>query len=367
MTIAVSVLLLLAVQSDCAKILGIFHVPSISHQVVFQPIWRELSLRGHEVTVLTPNPLNDPALTNLTEIDLGFLYGELKQIEKKMSGGMDHWVWNQNIDMYAKSSTEVLFAHHEVQRLIRDESREFDVVLVESHFPAPAIFSFVHECPLVGIASLALQNPFYELVGAPVHPVLYPDFSTNFGEELTFFEKVEAVLFYWYHRYKFYYDTLPALNRVVKKHFGGDVPNVEEIVSKNMSMVLLNTNPILNKPRPFGPNVIEMGGRMHLKPKKPLPQVCTHHKNFFTINCEIVGASRIFRQFNRRCDILQFGLECKVCLFKTSENSSDNRSVFRITLQNPMEIRNRQLGRPAEKREDKQMVAAARCSQTQKY
>ena len=59
----------------CARILGVVPIPSYSHQIVYRPIWRELSLRGHQVVVMTTDPMKDPALTNLTEIDWHFAYG----------------------------------------------------------------------------------------------------------------------------------------------------------------------------------------------------------------------------------------------------------------------------------------------------
>lgn len=266
-------LLLIAVNSDCAKILGIFNVPSVSHQVVFQPIWKELSLRGHEVTIMSPNIINDPSLTNLTEIDLKFLYKYIGELDKKMVEGMDHWYWTRSLDQFARSTTEGLFAHKEVQKLIKDNSKHYDIVLIEAILPSPAVFSVRFNCPLVGIASLSIPNPLHEIAGTPVHPLLYPDLSTNFGENITFFEKVDAILFYWYQRYKYFYEILPNMDKAIKKYFGSNTPDLRQIISKNMSMILLNTHPLIHKPRPYGPNVIEMGGRMHLKPRKPLPLV----------------------------------------------------------------------------------------------
>jgi glucuronosyltransferase len=40
-----------------ARILGIFPTPSISHQLPFQTIMKALALRGHEITVISPDPL----------------------------------------------------------------------------------------------------------------------------------------------------------------------------------------------------------------------------------------------------------------------------------------------------------------------
>lgn len=85
-------LLLLAPQIQSARILGVFTVASISHQTVFQPIWKELSLRGHNVTVVTPNPLRDPSLINLIEIDVSSQYKNMEEFKRTLSKSrMDHW------------------------------------------------------------------------------------------------------------------------------------------------------------------------------------------------------------------------------------------------------------------------------------
>ncbi|XP_052757024.1 UDP-glucosyltransferase 2-like [Galleria mellonella] len=55
-----------------AKILAVYPTQSISHQVVFRPLVRELAPRGHEVVVITPAlacPVGE-GLENLTEIDI---------------------------------------------------------------------------------------------------------------------------------------------------------------------------------------------------------------------------------------------------------------------------------------------------------
>lgn len=46
--------------SESARILCVFQMPAVSHHQVFQPIWKELSVRGHEVVVVTPLPLKEP-------------------------------------------------------------------------------------------------------------------------------------------------------------------------------------------------------------------------------------------------------------------------------------------------------------------
>lgn len=68
-----------------ARILGFFTVPSISHQQSFQSICKALALKGHEVTFITTDSLNDRSIGNLTEIDISQLYDILKTIDFRSS------------------------------------------------------------------------------------------------------------------------------------------------------------------------------------------------------------------------------------------------------------------------------------------
>lgn len=119
---------------------------SVSHQIVYRPIWRELSLRGHEVTVLTPNPLNDPTLTNLTEIDLGFLYEYFGNLSSDFSLTLNHWqlmkMWPDNL----YQMTELMYGDPEVLALMNDTSKKFDVMIGEYLFPPVLAFAARFNC-----------------------------------------------------------------------------------------------------------------------------------------------------------------------------------------------------------------------------
>lgn len=110
-----------------ARILGLFPTPSVSHQSVFQPIWRELSLRGHKVTVITPNPLKDPSLTNLTEIDMSEAYEIQKKNDEKLTKTMTSWVdvidiaFIHNLPQY-----EYMLEHEETKKIIDSPEDSFD-------------------------------------------------------------------------------------------------------------------------------------------------------------------------------------------------------------------------------------------------
>lgn len=267
-----AILILVAVSAASgAKILGVFPTPSISHQVVFQPIWKELSLRGHQVTVITPNPLNDPGLTNLTEIDVSSSYRHLSEMVATFKIEQTHWdflsIMADNHDIMWKD----IFEHPSVISLLNDTNASFDLVIGEFLHSTVIAFAYRFKTPFIAVASLSLLATGHNAVGIPAHPVLYPDILTTFGEDMTFYEKVDAVLYDIKSKYDYYNVFIPLYDKFARKYFGEDMPSLA-ILERNVSMVFLNTNPVIHGARPYPPGVIELG-KMHIKPKKPLPKV----------------------------------------------------------------------------------------------
>lgn len=69
----ISLILLFINASYGAKILCIASVPTLSHNIFFRPIWKALADRGHDLTVLTTNIMQEP-YQNIKEIDLNYVY-----------------------------------------------------------------------------------------------------------------------------------------------------------------------------------------------------------------------------------------------------------------------------------------------------
>jgi glucuronosyltransferase len=69
----ISTLIFLGNFVECANILGIFPTPSISHQVVFHALMKDLAARGHHLTILTTDLIKIGNNPNVTQIDLPLL------------------------------------------------------------------------------------------------------------------------------------------------------------------------------------------------------------------------------------------------------------------------------------------------------
>ncbi|XP_068918277.1 UDP-glucosyltransferase 2-like isoform X1 [Tenebrio molitor] len=259
--------------SDAARILGAVFTPSYSHQLAFQPIWKELSLRGHQVTVLTTNPMKDPSLTNLTEIDLSVSYEIMKshKTDELLSNSQESIAVRFSKYMEALHVTaDKQLSHPEVQALIHNKKEQFDLLMVEAIYPTQMSLSWWFQIPFIGLISLDAPSRIHAAVGNPVHPVLYPEYDLPFYRNLTFWERLFSTLFMWFMSWYSEHHLHPREDTTIRKYFGDDVPSVAEI-QKNMSMLFINVNPIFHNIRPLVPATVQVGGGIHLQKPKPLP------------------------------------------------------------------------------------------------
>lgn len=266
----VTLFLLWAISSsaaNAARILAIVPTPSYSHQIAFRPLWKELLRRGHHVVVLTTDPIKDPTLTNLTEVDLQSSYDhvlgkyDIDEIITKNKNNpllfMRAWI------KFTTEQTDYVLSHPEVHNIIRNKDERFDLVMAEMPFPAMLAFSERFDCPSILIASMEATSVFHNLMGNPIHPVVYPDVMLPFDKTLSFKERVISTLFVVFREYMFEQVQLEIYQGFTKRYFRENRKTIRDLLGE-VSMLFTNDNPILSINRPLGPNTISFGGGNHL-------------------------------------------------------------------------------------------------------
>ncbi|XP_066146784.1 uncharacterized protein [Euwallacea fornicatus] len=250
--------------SNGARILGVFLTPSYSHQIMFQPIWKELSLRGHQVTVYTPLPLRDPSLTNLTEYDLSFSSDEFSSIER---AGFDYdWL----VEAY-KNASEAQLNHHHLKNLINNANKEtYDLLLVEYLWQTYYAFKEIYDVPMVGMISLPLTSGQLRALGMDRHPALEPEFLLGLEKPKSLKERILCYSYYWLIRIIGGFKTKKIFERQITKHFG-KLNKTSGQLSEEVSLVLANYNFVNQKPKPVTPKFVPISA-IHVNPQKALPQ-----------------------------------------------------------------------------------------------
>ncbi|XP_052752719.1 UDP-glucosyltransferase 2-like isoform X1 [Galleria mellonella] len=264
------------VKNDAARILGYFPTPSISHQVVFQTLMLELAKRGHDVTVITTDPISPKTKfhSNLTEVDLHDLsYSIWREAvySDETTTGKKSDIINQVRVLYnlVTDISEQQINSKQVQRIIQSKKEKFDLIFIESLWRPGLGLAYIFNAPIILISSLLPIYNNMEAMGSPVHPILYPMSFRQKLNNLTIWDKIIEL----YNHYSFIYmfDTAEKKqNEMMKRVFGSDIPPLSELYN-NIDMLFLNAHPFWDSNRPVPPNVVYLGG-LHRKPVKELPQ-----------------------------------------------------------------------------------------------
>ncbi|CAD0205780.1 unnamed protein product [Chrysodeixis includens] len=258
--------------NEAARILGVFPTPSISHQVVFRPLIKELVRIGHNITVITTDPIysKDKAPPNLEEINVHDIsYNLWNKVLLSRENSNDDIFTQQKmfIDLFM-NLVDVQLGDENVKKIIDDKDQQFDLLIIEAVVRPALGYSHRFKAPVILISSLGGLPYNFETIGMPVHPILYPAIPRQRINNITVWEKISELYVHFMNEYLIN-SHKPVEQEMLKKHFGPDTPSIMEL-NKNVDMLFLNINPIFEGIRPVPPNVIYMGG-LHQNPRKELP------------------------------------------------------------------------------------------------
>jgi glucuronosyltransferase len=252
--------------SQSANILAIFYYPSYSHQIVFASLIRDLSERGHNLTVLAVDKMNYNH-PNITEIHLKDSYNDnINFVESSGLGGL------RVVFDFIKASfirTERQLSQMEVRELIDNhENYKFDLLILEYIFPSPHFgFAELFNCPMVGFSAIDAGIPTHEKFGNVFNPLIHSEifFPYQHGK-MSFLQRVSS--FVYYIGMKF---ILVPLFTLYGEHQASKIFQRKislDHVEEKLQALFVNTNPKLDYVRPIAANTIQLGA-MHVEhPKK---------------------------------------------------------------------------------------------------
>jgi glucuronosyltransferase len=255
---------------EAANILGLFPLPSISHQKLPRVLMKTLAERGHNVTFFTTDPL-ETNLTNLEQYSWHEMYNvfrqvnfaELKEAEMDTVGFMN-LVWPIMVHQ-----TDLEMKYPAVADLLASR-RKFDVVIVEALGMTPFYAFAKHfKAPLIGITTLEAPDISHSAVGNFINPVIYPNFMLPYAENLNFGQRLYAVYVDLYYRAYSWLYINPEFDQIIEQHFGANMAKSAELV-KSLDFLMYNSHPIFGTVRPTVPASVTLGF-VHIEPTKPLP------------------------------------------------------------------------------------------------
>lgn len=271
------VLFYFIISSHGANILGFFPTPSISHQVVFHGLMKELASRGHLLTIFTTDVIKELVKTpNVTQIDLHFSYETFQQKanfvefkDKKMDEiELMDFFFPVMMDLF-----EDQLNHPEVKKLINEgDKNKFDVLIFEHLMYQPLIaFGEIFKCPVIGITSLDAPRKNHELMGNEANPVTHPELMFPYiNRRLTFYERWKILKYTLVENFSQEKKWKKVQTKIIQKHFPNVTATIDEL-EERVDFLMINAHPALGFIRPITPKTIQLGF-MHIEPPKELPK-----------------------------------------------------------------------------------------------
>ncbi|VVC94556.1 unnamed protein product [Leptidea sinapis] len=259
---------------SASRILAVIPTPSISHQVVFRPLVQELARRGHEVTIITTDPVfTSSKFENLTEIDVHDVSYDIwtKNYIEHPEFGTKDFVFDNIYDLLEVHVRliEVQLLSKGVQDIIHNKNIKFDLIMLEAVSRPSLIFSHLYKVPVIQVSSFGMMLDSGDVVGAPTHPLLYPIMLSQRIYQRSFWEKICELYKYW-KVMRAYYNLEKQEHKILQRIIENDLPNYD-VLRNNIEMLFLNIHPIWVDNQPIPPNVISIWG-IYEKPKNDLPQ-----------------------------------------------------------------------------------------------
>ncbi|XP_037721682.1 UDP-glucosyltransferase 2 [Drosophila subpulchrella] len=256
-----------------SRILAVFPFPGRSQYIFAEQYLKELAKRGHNVTVINTFG-GDKTEPNFRVIGA-------KKIHEIMAafGNMDY---NQSASKWKVLTMTTEFLNLLTTSVLDDpavkdllKSREsFDLVIMET-VQNEALFGLAQHfgAQTIGISSYGTDTHIDELMGN-ISPLSYnPMLLSSRTERMDFQGRLRNVVeasIMWLHKRIVH---LPTQRYLYAKYFPTANKSLEEVLD-SFSLMLLGQHFSLSYPRPYLPNMIEVGG-LHLQQQRkvqPLPQ-----------------------------------------------------------------------------------------------
>uniref|UniRef100_A0A2A4IU38 UDP-glycosyltransferase n=1 Tax=Heliothis virescens TaxID=7102 RepID=A0A2A4IU38_HELVI len=273
------IIAIFAIQNvQSANILGIFPHVGKSHFLAFEPLLKDLARRGHQVTVVSFFPQNDPP-ANYTDVSLRKIAEVRKEavnlqvFEKsnKLMNSLGLKMFLTQIFAFRPLSDLALNVCSGLVKfppLAQVLQKHYDVVLVEN-FNSDCVLGLLHiykiKAPVISLLSCPMMQWSASRIGLTDNPSFVPTITSQTSLISSFLERLENSAMYVYFKLWFRYAVQVKERAIIEKRFQRRIPDLD-VLAKNISMMLVNTHHSLNGVRPLLPGVVEVGG-MHLKNK----------------------------------------------------------------------------------------------------
>ncbi|KAF5280026.1 hypothetical protein FQA39_LY05407 [Lamprigera yunnana] len=285
--------------ASCLRILGVFPYTGRSHFIMYAPLLKEISRRGHEITVVSSFPLKE-RLPRYKDVYVPvppkgeFLFSfntTISPIEARIDKCFNLRKNKESIKLRCRS----LLISDEYQNFLKSKEK-FDLIVSEyftfnCHL-VPIIEKF--KIPFILIQTTQLLPWVNHWLGNPNNPAYIPVWTMDYSQRMTFIERFENTVA-WVYANLYYNYVLDVQERDLYLEYANQGHVYPDNIMYNASLILINSHFTLHGSRPLVPNIIDVGG-IHIQSLKILPthidkwiNESTHGVIYFSLGSMIKG------------------------------------------------------------------------------
>ncbi|XP_044263385.1 UDP-glycosyltransferase UGT5-like [Tribolium madens] len=248
-----------------ANILAINTLLSPSHHLFNDVYLFELAKKGHNVTLLGHDK-NKHHYANYTHIIMEGAYEKVKdQFDLMTMKDMDDWETIKSMWTFAEITCLLDQKTEGLKQITKyPNDFKFDLIIVDvsyGHCLYPLIEKFGNP-PIIGVNPFINQPNLFRNIWQSYIPFI----THSFGAKISFWQKLKSVVFMILLEVTRLTHYIPRQQELAENYFGPMKSSILEI-EKNMSLMLINYNPIFNYVEALPPNMIPIGG-LHIQPKR---------------------------------------------------------------------------------------------------
>lgn len=165
----------------------------------------------------------------------------------------------QGLFHLSQTITNVTMATPGFQALLKSNEK-FDAIVMEV-FLNEAMLGLGHrfKAPIIGVSTFGSSKWTNEMVGTPAPLSWVPNPFLAFTDRMTFTQRLGNTIAAIFDTAYFNFFYWPMQTKIYNEVFAEPKPDLHTLRT-NVSLVLLNTHVSLSTPKPYVPNMIEIGG-----------------------------------------------------------------------------------------------------------
>ncbi|KNC24650.1 hypothetical protein FF38_13551, partial [Lucilia cuprina] len=257
------------IQKHSIDTVGVMIAFAILLYILVQPYLKALAAKGHEMTVINAFPQKQ-SIANFRDVPVIEVHDNYAELVESAKIKRNKWEEMTFMAGFFLNLTETVVKNPGVQKLLNNE--KFDLVIVEAlHTDAWYAFARHFNAPLIGLSSFGTDPIIDELMGN-MSPLSYsPLITAGLTERMTYGERLKNVILSYLEVLHARVHTIPRQRKLIETY----LPHIKEDIWElrtNFSLMLLNNHFSLSFPRPYVPNMVEVGGFQISYKSKPVPQ-----------------------------------------------------------------------------------------------